>query len=86
MLSIAQITNVKSTINNNSINFKSGVQSNRGAHLMRVETNINNEGSFFTDFKGTILQSPLFFKTLKERQSSIENGLTSEKKKIDAYA
>ena len=86
MLKVSPITNVKNTINSNIISFKSGVQSNYGADLIRTKSDVKHEGSFLTDFLGTIKQSPLFVQSLKQRQQSIENGLSQEQKKIDAIA
>ena len=79
MLTVTSITNVQSTINNKNISFKSGVQSNRGADVINL-TSSKHEGSFVTDFLGTIKQSPLFFETFLKRQISIEKGLNSENK------
>ncbi len=84
MLTIAPIKSVNSTINN--ISFKSGVQSNYGANVIN-NTSVKNEGSFVTDFLGTLKQSPLFFETFIKRQQSIEKGLEStDKNKINAIA
>ena len=84
MLTVSPITNVKSTINN--ISFKAGVQSNAGANVINT-TNPKKEGSFVTDFLGTIKQSPLFFDTFMKRQASIEKGLEELKQnKINAIA
>ena len=52
MLTIAPIRNVKNTINN--ISFKSGVCTNFGTNAINNTTGIKNEGSFLTDFLGTI--------------------------------
>ncbi len=82
MLAVNPITNVKNTINN--ISFKSGVQSNYGANVINT-TEVKHEGSFLTDFLGTIKQSPLFYDTFFQRQKSIEKGLNS-KNKFDAIA
>ena len=79
MLTVSSIKNVQSTINNKNISFKSGVQSNRGADVINL-TSSKHEGSFVTDFLGTIKQSPLFFETFLKRQISIEKGLNSENK------
>ncbi len=84
MLTIAPIRNVKNTINN--ISFKSGVCTNFGTNAINNTTGIKNEGSFLTDFLGTIKQSPLFYEAFKQRQSSIENGLNAEQNKINAIA
>jgi len=72
MLSVTPIKSVQSTINN--ISFKSGVQSNYGANVIN-NTSVKHEGSFVTDFLGTLKQSPLFFDTFIKRQQSIEKGL-----------
>ena len=74
MMKVAPITNVNNTINKNNVHFTAGVQSNRGADVIRT-SNVRNEGSFITDFLGTIKQSPLFYETLFKRQASIEKGL-----------
>ena len=84
MLAIPPITNVKSTINN--ISFKSGVQSNYGADVIKDNTDSRHEGSFLTDFLGTVKQSPLFLETFMQRQSSIEKGLTTQENKLNAIA
>ena len=82
MLSITPIKNVNNTIN--KISFKSGVQSNYGANVIN-NTTVTNEGSFFTDFLGTIKQSPLFYETFMKRQQSIEKGLeTTDSNKFNA--
>ena len=83
MLTVTSITNVQSTINNKNISFKAGVQTNYGAEV--ISTSSKNEGGFFTDFLGTIKQSPLFYETFFKRQMSIEKGLNTENK-IDAIA
>lgn len=84
MLTIAPIKSVNSTIN--KVSFKSGVQSNYGANVIN-NTSVKNEGSFVTDFLGTLKQSPLFFETFIKRQQSIEKGLEStDKNKINAIA
>ena len=83
MLSVTPIRNVNNTINN--ISFKSGVQSNFGGDVIN-NTSVKHEGSFFTDFLGTLKQSPLFFETFIKRQQSIEKGLESGSKNIDAIA
>ena len=83
MLSVTPITNVNNTIN--KISFKSGVQSNYGADVIN-NTSVKHEGSFFTDFLGTLKQSPLFFETFMKRQQSIEKGLNTNQNKIDAIA
>ena len=84
MLSVTSIKSVESTINN--ISFKSGVQSNYGANVIN-NTSVKHEGSFVTDFLGTLKQSPLFFETFIKRQQSIEKGLEStNKNKINAIA
>ena len=83
MLSVDTIKSVNSTINN--ISFKSGVRSNYGADVVGV-TPVKHEGSFLTDFLGTIKQSPLFYETFMKRQRSIEKGLENSKKGIDAIA
>ena len=84
MLSITPIKNVNNTINN--ISFKSGVQSNYGANVINT-TSVKHEGSFVTDFLGTLKQSPLFYETFIKRQQSIEKGLEiSNQNKINAIA
>ena len=80
MLTVSPITNVKNTINN--ISFKAGVKINAGANVINT-TNPKKEGSFVTDFLGTIKQSPLFYETFMKRQTSIEKGLELEQKKIN---
>ena len=84
MLTVDKISNVQSTINRN-ISFKSGVQQNYGANVIN-NTSTKHEGSFLTDFLGTIKQSPIFFETFFQRQMSIEKGLEQEQNKIDAIA
>ena len=84
MLTVNQIRNVQSTINNKNISFKAGVQTNYRADVIN-NTTTKNEGSFLTDFLGTIKQSPLFYETFMKRQLSIEKGLNTENK-IDAIA
>ena len=78
MLTISPIKNVQSTINN-KINFTSGPRSNSGANVINT-TDVRKEGSFLTDFLGTIKQSPLFYETFLKRQISIEKGLNTENK------
>ena len=77
MLTVNPITNVQNTINN--ISFKSGVRTNRGADVIKVDSNcdVSKEASFLQDFLGTVSYSPLF-KTFLNRQKSIENGLKSD--------
>ena len=84
MLSVTPIRNVQNTINRN-ISFKSGVQSNYGADVINT-TNVKKEGSFLTDFLGTVKQSPIFYDIFYERQQAIEKGLEVEKNRIDAIA
>ena len=79
MLSVSSIKNVQSTINNKNLSFKAGVQTNYGADVIN-NTNVKKEGSFVTDFLGTIKQSPLFYETFLKRQLSIEKGLNTENK------
>ena len=79
MLTVSSIKNVQSTINNKNISFKAGVQTNRGADVVNM-TSVKNEGSFLTDFLGTIKQSPLFYETFLKRQLSIEKGLNTQNK------
>ena len=96
MLTVSQIKNVQCTINNNNIRFKAGVRSNYGANVINNTTDVRHEGSFLTDFLGTIKQSPIFYNnnkqsstfqdTLKQRQESIENGLKVERKTLNAIA
>ena len=84
MLSVSSIKNVNSTINN--ISFKSGVRSNYGSDVIST-TSAQNEGSFFTDFLGTLKQSPLFMETFMKRQQSIEKGLeNTSQNKVNAIA
>ena len=85
MLSVAPIKNVQNTINKN-ISFTSGVQSNYRANVINNTADISHEGSFLTDFLGTIKQSPLFFETFMQRQASIEKGLDVTKNKFNAIA
>ncbi len=85
MLMITPIKNVQNTINKN-ISFKAGVRTNFGADVINETADIKNEGRFLTDFLGTIKQSPLFYETFFQRQKSIENGLNTEKNKINAIA
>lgn len=80
MLKVSPVTNVKNTIN--QISFKSGVKVNAGANVINT-TNPKKEGSFVTDFLGTIKQSPLFYETFMKRQSSIEKSLEMEQNKIN---
>ncbi|MBQ8634546.1 hypothetical protein IJ425_00145 [bacterium] len=84
MLAVSSIKNVQSTINNKNISFKAGVQTNYGADVIN-NTSSKREGSFVTDFLGTIKQSPLFYETFLKRQVSIEKGLNTGNK-IDAIA
>ena len=84
MLTVSSIKNVQSTINNKKISFKAGVQTNYGADVIN-NTSSKREGSFVTDFLGTIKQSPLFYETFLKRQVSIEKGLNTENK-INAIA
>ena len=77
MLTVTPIKNVQSTINN--INFKAGVRSNYGADVIN-NTGATKEAGFFTDFLGTIKQSPMFYETFFKRQISIEKGLNTENK------
>jgi len=84
MLTVTSIKNVNNTINH--ISFKSGVQSNYGTNAINYTTDVKNEGSFLTDFLGTIKQSPLFFETFMQRQASIEKGLEKTENKINAIA
>ena len=79
MLTVTSIKNVQNTINNKNISFKAGVQSNYGADVIN-NTSPKHEGSFLTDFLGTIKQSPLFYETFLKRQISIEKGLNTENK------
>ena len=84
MLMITPIKNVQNTINRN-VSFKSRVMSNYGANVINT-TDVKKEGSFFTDFLGSIKQSPLFYDIFYERQQAIEKGLVAEQKKINAIA
>ena len=84
MLMITPIKNVQNTINRN-ISFKSGVMSNYRADVINT-TDVKKEGSFLTDFLGSVKQSPLFYDIFYERQQAIEKGLNAEKNKIDAIA
>ena len=84
MLSITPIRNVNNTIN--KLNFTSGVRSNFGADVINT-TPVKHEGSFITDFLGTLKQSPLFYETFMKRQQSIEKGLEKGKQNtINAIA
>ena len=85
MLTVSKIKNVQNTINNN-IRFKSGVRSNYGANVINNTTDAKHEGSFLTDFLGTIKQSPIFYETFMQRQASIEKGLNVERKTLNAIA
>ena len=85
MLMITPIKNVQNTINKN-ISFKAGVRTNFGADVINNTADIKHEGSFLTDFLGTIKQSPLFYDTFFQRQKSIEKNLETQTKKIDAIA
>ena len=84
MLMISPIKNVKSTINN--ISFKSGVRSNYGAESISLTGDVKHQGELISDFVGAVKQSPLFFQTFFERQTSIEKGLEKETNKINAIA
>lgn len=86
MLSVSPIKNVNSTINNKNISFKAGVRSNYGANVINNTADVKHEGSFLTDFLGTIKQSPIFQETIKQRQSSIEKGIQAGQHKIHAIA
>ena len=86
MLMISPIKNVQSTINNKNISFKAGVQSNFGADVINNTASIKKEGSFLTDFLGTVKQSPIFYETFFQRQQSIEKGINVEQNKINAIA
>lgn len=79
MLTVNSIRNVQNTINNKNISFKAGVQTNYGADVIN-NTSVKRDGSFVTDFLGTIKQSPLFYETFLKRQVSIEKGLNAENK------
>lgn len=83
MLMISPIKNVQSTINNKNISFKAGVQSNFGADVINNTANIKKEGSFLTDFLGTVKQSPIFYETFLQRQQSIEKGINVKQNKIN---
>ena len=85
MLTVSKIKNVQSTINKNNISFKAGVQVNYGANVIN-NTSSKREGSFLTDFLGTIKQSPIFYEAFIQRQISIEKGLEAEQNKINAIA
>ena len=84
MLTISPIKNVNNTINN--ISFKAGVRTNVGADVINNTADINHEGSFLTDFLGSIRQSRVFYEALFKRQESIEKGLEAEQNKINAIA
>ncbi len=86
MLTISPINNVKNTINKNNISFTSGVRTNSGADVINNTADYKHEGSFLTDFLGTIKQSPLFYEIFYERQMSIEKSLKSEQQKLNAIA
>ncbi len=83
MLLVSPIKSVDNTIN--KISFRSGVQSNYRANVIN-NTSVRHEGSFVTDFLGTLKQSPLFFDTFMKRQQSIEKGLESAENSINAIA
>jgi len=85
MLAVNSITNVKNTINHKNISFKAGVRVNSGANVIN-NTSVKHEGSFLTDFLGTIKQSPLFLDVFMKRQVSIEKGLEQGQNKINAIA
>ena len=85
MLMITPIKNVQNTINKN-ISFKAGVRTNYGADVINNTADIKHEGSFLTDFLGTIKQSPLFYDTFIQRQKSIEKNLETQVNKINAIA
>ncbi len=83
MLLVSPIKSVDNTIK--KISFRSGVQSNYRANVIN-NTSVRHEGSFVTDFLGTLKQSPLFFDTFMKRQQSIEKGLESAENSINAIA
>ncbi len=85
MLMITPVKNVQNTINKN-ISFKAGVRTNYGADVINNTADIKHEGSFLTDFLGTIKQSPLFYDTFIQRQKSIEKNLEAQTNKINAIA
>ncbi len=85
MLMITPVKNVQNTINRN-ISFKAGVRTNYGADVINNTADIKHEGSFLTDFLGTIKQSPLFYDTFIQRQKSIEKNLETQVNKINAIA
>ena len=85
MLTVSPILNVKNTINHKNISFTAGVQVNSGANVIN-NTSVKHEGSFLTDFLGTIKQSPLFLDVFMKRQTSIEKGLEQGQNKINAIA
>ncbi len=85
MLTINSIKNVKSTINKN-IAFKSGVRTNYGANVINNASDVKHEGSFLTDFLGTVKQSPMFYEMFVNRQQSIEKALGKEQNKLNAIA
>ena len=82
---ITPVKNVQNTINKN-ISFKAGVRTNYGADVINNTADIKHEGSFLTDFLGTIKQSPLFYDTFIQRQKSIEKNLEAQTNKINAIA
>ena len=82
---ITPVKNVQNTINRN-ISFKAGVRTNYGADVINNTADIKHEGSFLTDFLGTIKQSPLFYDTFIQRQNSIEKNLETQVNKINAIA
>ena len=82
---ITPVKNVQNTINKN-ISFKAGVRTNYGADVINNTADIKHEGSFLTDFLGTIKQSPLFYDTFIQRQKSIEKSLEAQANKINAIA
>ena len=85
MLMITPVKNVQNTINKN-ISFKAGVRTNYGADVINNTADIKHEGSFLTDFLGTIKQSPLFYDAFIQRQKSIEKNLEAQTNKINAIA
>ena len=87
MLMISPIKNVQSTINNKrNLTFTSGVRTNAGSNVINNTADMSHEGSFLTDFLGTIKQSPLFYETFLQRQQSIEKGLEVSENKLNAIA
>ena len=89
MLTITPITNVKNTINNinranaSKVAFTSGIRVNTGADVIN---NTGNSSNFFSDIATSFTQSPLFNKTISDRENSIEEGIAVEQRRLNAIA